>query len=37
MALSGMEAAAITGGSQGTLFPEQESNEPDLRWKGVSR
>lgn len=29
--LSGMEAPDTAGGSLGRLFPEQESNEPDLR------
>lgn len=36
-ALSGMEAADMAGGSPGRLFPEQESNDPDLRWKSASR
>lgn len=36
-ALSGMEAADTAGGSPGRLFPEQESNDPDLRWKDASR
>lgn len=36
-ALSGMEAADTAGGSLGRLFPEQESNDPDLRWKDASR